>query len=296
MRSLKPQFPVEKLRFSRYAHTATAGFRPAAVIFLPVHRRMKEKDSSQTRVYHITWAGAYGVCCMFFWGCNLQCRICLLKKEAFDCHLPENRLRIYEREYESGRPDRFLTVGRIRELLDPLPVKQAVFMGAEPVCDPLFPAVLDCLAGSKNCRSILLTNGMKMPPLFSLNEIVFSLKAFTPSLHRDYTGRDNRTILQNFAAIASRRPAALRAETVLIPGYVDEEEVLRIAAFIASVDPGIPLRIDAYLPIPGLPWRAPSPGEIQALADRAKRILPNTTCFYGDEGRTELAYEVERIF
>ncbi len=257
---------------------------------------MIENNSPQTNVYHITYSREYGVCCLFFWGCNLSCRLCLLKKEAFDCHLPETRLRIYDPAYISERPSRFLALHELVQLLDPLSLKQIVLMGAEAVCDPLLPRILDSLKQSKNCSFVLLTNGRKSPPLAMLDEVIFSIKAVTPALHRDYTGVDNRIILRNFAEIAPSKSVSLHAETVFVPGYVDEEEILRIAAFIASVDRSIPLRIDAYLPIQGLPWRVPTPEEMQALADRTKQVLPNTACFYGDKGKTELAYEIERIY
>jgi hypothetical protein len=82
----------------------------------------------------------------------------------------------------------------------------------------------------------------------------------------------------------------------LFHGYVDADEVEAIAWYIASVDRGIPFRIDAYLRIPGLPWQAPGASELETLWDWVKAILPNTTCLYGAERETELAYEVERLF
>jgi len=253
-------------------------------------------QSLLTHVYHITYAREHGVCCLFFRGCNLRCRLCLLKKEAFDCHLPENRFRIYENGYRSKRPVRFLTMNELRRHIDPLPLRQVVLMGAEPVCDPLLPEILLTLKKAAGCSFILLTNGKVLPPLALLGEVIFSIKAVTPALHRDYTGCGNEDILANFRMLASRRPPVLHTETVFIPGYVDEEEILRIAAFVAEVDISLPLRIDAYLPIDGLPWQAPEPVVLEDLAEQARKILPNATCFYGDGGRTELAYEIERIF
>ena len=210
--------------------------------------------------------------------------------------MPETRFRIYDPAYRSERPTRFLTLQKLLLLLEPLILKQIVLMGAEPVCDPLLPRILSSLKQSKDCHFILLTNGKKLPPLAMLDQVIFSIKAITPTLHRDYTGSDNAAILRNFTEIASCKSVSLQVENVFIPGYVDDDEVLRIADFIASVDRSIPLRIDAYLPIQGLPWRAPKPEEIQSLTERVRCILPNTSCFYGDEGKTELAYEVERIF
>ena len=210
---------------------------------------MIHNNSPQTNVYHITYSREYGVCCLFFWGCNLSCQICLLKKEAFDCHLPEIRLRIYDPVYISERPSRFLTLQELVHLLEPLALKQIVLMGAEPVCDPCLSRILVSLKKLKTCSFVLLTNGRKLSPLAMLDEVIFSIKAVTPALHRDYTGVDNRVILRHFAQISSSKSVSLHAETVLIPGYVDEEEILRIAAFIASVDRSVPFRIDAYLPI-----------------------------------------------
>ncbi|HUH67078.1 MAG TPA: hypothetical protein VLZ07_11640 [Syntrophales bacterium] len=260
---------------------------------------MKSSDESHIRktgVYHITYSREHEVGCLYFWGCNLHCRLCLLKKEAFDCHLPETRLRIYETEYKSELPTHFLTLQELLSILAPLPLRQIVLMGAEPVCDPLLRRILDSLKKAKGCSFVLLTNGKKFPPLPMLEEVIFSIKAITPALHRDYTGVDNKVILKNFARIARSGTVSLHTETVFIPDYIDGDEVLRIADFIASVDIAIPFRIDAYLPIPGLPWRTPKVGEITELAEKAKRILPNTTCLYGNEGKTALAYEIERIF
>ena len=257
---------------------------------------MKRDNSRSTNVYHITYSREHSVCCLYFWGCNLRCKLCLLKKEAFDCHLPETRLRIYDPSYESGRPTRFLTLRELMLFLEPLSLKQVVLMGAEPVCDPMLPRILASLKQSKNCSFFLLTNGRKFPPLSMVDEVIFSIKAITPALHRDYTGVDNRIILRNLSEIAASKSVSLHVETVFIPAYVDEDEVLRIADFIASIDPELPFRIDAYLPIRGLPWRAPQAHEIQSLAEKVRRMLPNTSCLYGDEGKTELAYQVERIF
>ncbi len=259
-------------------------------------KSLQSDHSPRTNVYHITYSREYDVCCLFFWGCNLRCRLCLLKKEAFDCHLPETRFRIYDPAYRSERPAHFLILQKLFVLLDPLLLRQIVLMGAEPVCDPLLSRILTYLKQSKNCNIILLTNGKKMPPISMLDQVIFSIKAVTPSLHRDYTGYNNKAILKNFTEIASCRSVSLHTETVFIPGYVDEDEVLRIADFIASVNQSIPFRIDAYLPVQGLPWRAPTTKEIQSLKDRVMHILPNTSYLHGNEGKTHMAYEVERIF
>ena len=255
-----------------------------------------QTGTSGTSLYHVTWSDRFGICCLYFWGCNLRCRVCLLKKEVLDCHLAETRLRIYDPSHISAEPRRFLDLEQIFEILKPLPIKRVFLMGAEPLCEPLLPQVLEFLRYEKFCVISLLTNGKLMPPLNLLDEVIFSIKAITHSLHRNYTGFPNQAILKHFEELAAIPQIRLHAETVFIPDYVDESEVMKIAAFIASADPDIPFRIDAYLPVPGQPWRVPEVEEIEALKDKICKILPRTTCFHGKQGNEPLAYEVKRLF
>lgn len=81
----------------------------------------------------------------------------------------------------------------------------------------------------------------------------FDLKAIDPALHRALCGVDNRRTLDNFASAASRiperpDPPLLVASTLLVPGYVEADEVSRIASFIASLDRGIPYSLLAFHP------------------------------------------------
>ncbi|MDI6873470.1 radical SAM protein [Candidatus Solincola sp.] len=83
--------------------------------------------------------------------------------------------------------------------------------------------------------------------------VKFDLKAFTPSLHRALCGVENSTTLDNFSYAASRiperpEPPPVIASTLLVPGYVEAEEVGRIASFIASLDPDIPYSLLAFHP------------------------------------------------
>jgi pyruvate formate lyase activating enzyme len=59
--------------------------------------------------------------------------------------------------------------------------------------------------------------------------------------------------LENFARVAEKfgkRPEVplLVASTLLVPGYVDKEEVRRIAEFVASLNPAIPYSLLAFYP------------------------------------------------
>jgi pyruvate formate lyase activating enzyme len=74
--------------------------------------------------------------------------------------------------------------------------------------------------------------------------VKFDLKAWHADVHRALTGSGNRATLENFAWV----PPLLVASTLLVPGYVDVEEVGAIARFIASLDPTIPYSLLAFHP------------------------------------------------
>jgi pyruvate formate lyase activating enzyme len=81
----------------------------------------------------------------------------------------------------------------------------------------------------------------------------FDIKAVTEPLHEALAGLGNRQTLANFARAARRfgerpDPPLLVASTLLIPGYVDANEVRLIAAFIAEQDPRIPFALLGFRP------------------------------------------------
>lgn len=83
--------------------------------------------------------------------------------------------------------------------------------------------------------------------------VKFDLKAMDAVLHRALCGVPNSRTLENFAYAASRigerpDPPPLVASTLMVPGYVEAEEVRRIASFIADLDPDIPYSLLAFHP------------------------------------------------
>jgi pyruvate formate lyase activating enzyme len=83
--------------------------------------------------------------------------------------------------------------------------------------------------------------------------VKFDLKAFTSAIHRALTGADNLRTLENFTRAAARiherpEPPPLIASTLLVPGYIDAQEVGKIAAFIAGLDRCIPYSLLAFAP------------------------------------------------
>lgn len=83
--------------------------------------------------------------------------------------------------------------------------------------------------------------------------IKFDLKAWSEGLHIALCGVTNKRTLENFkllAPYARERPSPpfLIASTLLIPGYIDKEEVAKIASFVASLNPEIPYSLLAFHP------------------------------------------------
>ncbi len=83
--------------------------------------------------------------------------------------------------------------------------------------------------------------------------IKFDLKAWDETLHIALTGVTNRRTQENFKWLArvktSRRgPPLLIASTLMVPGYIDAQEVGRIAKFIAALNPQIPYSLLAFHP------------------------------------------------
>jgi pyruvate formate lyase activating enzyme len=91
--------------------------------------------------------------------------------------------------------------------------------------------------------------------------IKFDLKAYDEGVHIGLTGTSNRRTLANFtraACLYDRRPelSLVVASTLLVPGYVDADQVTRIARFISALDPRIPYALLAFAPhcyMPDLP-------------------------------------------
>ena len=83
--------------------------------------------------------------------------------------------------------------------------------------------------------------------------VKFDLKARDENLHRALTGVTNRRTLENFERAAEkfdRRPIPppLIASTLLVPGYIDAQEIRAIAGFMAAVNPDIPYSLLAFHP------------------------------------------------
>jgi pyruvate formate lyase activating enzyme len=83
--------------------------------------------------------------------------------------------------------------------------------------------------------------------------IKFDLKAWNENVAIALTGASNKRTLENFTRVAARIPERpdvplLVASTLLVPGFVDADEVAPIARFIARFNPNIPYSLLAFHP------------------------------------------------
>ncbi|MFQ6617605.1 MAG: radical SAM protein [Fidelibacterota bacterium] len=83
--------------------------------------------------------------------------------------------------------------------------------------------------------------------------IKFDLKTYNEYLNLALCGVTNARTLENFSYLASlfdrrKDPPFLIASTLLIPGYIDVEEVRSIARFIADLNPEIPYSLLGFYP------------------------------------------------
>ena len=140
------------------------------------------------------------------------------------------------------------------------------FFGGDPTPQAPFSLKAARLAREKAKGRILRicweTNGSMHPGILdkmveialdSGGNIKFDLKAWNENLNIALTGVSNRRTLENFARAGKgvwERPAPplLIASTLLVPGYIDAEEVRSLARFIASIDKDIPYSLLAFHP------------------------------------------------
>ncbi|MBW1710446.1 MAG: radical SAM protein [Deltaproteobacteria bacterium] len=140
------------------------------------------------------------------------------------------------------------------------------YFGGDPAPQVLHALKAAKLARKQNPGRILRicweTNGSAQEPFLSMMAetsiesggcIKIDLKAWKENIHFALCGVSNQKVLDNFKTLSkwvSRRPDPpfLLASTLLVPGYVDEEEVSSIASFLAGLNPDIPYSLLAFYP------------------------------------------------
>ncbi len=193
---------------------------------------------------------------VFFHACTFNCLYCQNWHFRYETFVPQTT--------------------SVREFVTAVDDKTACicYFGGDPTAQLPFSIKASELALEKNKGRILRicweTNGSMNEKLLdrmidlaleSGGCIKFDLKAWDDNLHTALTGVTNKRAIANFTHAADKFeirpvPPLLLASTLLVPGYIDQDEVANIAGFIASINPGIPYSLLAFHPqyyLPDLP-------------------------------------------
>lgn len=178
------------------------------------------------------------------------------------------------------------------------------FFGGDPSSQMPHALAAGRRLAAKGVRVCWETNGAMHPRLLeqavrlslaSGGCVKFDLKAWDPYLHLALTGVGNRRTLENFRLAASYfperpEPPLLVASTPLVPGYVDADEVYRIARFIAGCDPRIPYFLLGFAPQFHLGDLPPTSARHARQAGEAARAAGLHRVYLGNEHLFSRAY------
>jgi pyruvate formate lyase activating enzyme len=185
---------------------------------------------------------------VFFEACSFNCLFCQ------NWHFRERSLTFDSRSIESLLADVTKSTACI------------CYFGGDPSPQLPFSLAASRRAIEQNKDRILRvcweTNGSMRPDLLddmmelameSGGCVKFDLKARDDTLHKAITGITNERTLHNFTRAAQtfsrrRNPPVLIANSLLIPGYIDVQEIGSIASLIAGLDPDIPYSLLAFHP------------------------------------------------
>ena len=217
---------------------------------------------------------------IYNFGCNWACSVCTYRIRdpcsVEKCReISENEImKLVEEYYLNGK------------------AKTVKFLGGEPLINPNLPTIAEFAMDLGLRVSIGHTNLSLMPPE-GVEGVVAGIKAISEDIHREYTGNfTNEETLENFER-CYQKGITLKTNTVLVPKFVDVDEVERIAEFIASIDDNIPFHIIGYMPVPNFPWRRPTINELKTAAATAKKHLKNVT--WSRPSIEEISYPSKRI-
>jgi len=236
-------------------------------------------------VYHVVYEPTFKSIIFHHWtDCNLKCQGCYCKVEKLDFSLlPDWQMRLATNPPETS-PEKLLSLDEAVSLTKGLGIDRAIFIGVEPSLDPGLPALTKEMKSRHRAYNILFTNGVSLPDLSNIDEVIFSLKAVTPELYKAYTKGDNSKSLANFRKTYDMGKK-LQAEITLIPGVIDAAEIEKVAEFIESVDKKIPLRITGFIQLSGMAFRAPTGAEVEAAAVLSKKHLKTVNYLSGEMPR-----------
>ncbi len=164
--------------------------------------------------------------------------------------------------------------------------RKAMITGGEPTIDREY--LLELVRGLNERgfeEIVLMTNGYEIgrdrnyaSDLVDsgLTEAHVDIKAFSDDIHRWYTGKSNKPVLEAVRRL-NDTDIELVVQTVYMPGIVEDEEIEKIAIFLAGVNHDIKYRINPFAPAFAFEKvsRRPTIEEMEHAYEIASRYLPN---------------------
>ncbi|MCP8304792.1 MAG: radical SAM protein [archaeon] len=188
---------------------------------------------------------------IFFYGCNFDCLFCQNSSHKYFDSAPSHSIDdLVERTLSNPKITCWCFFGGSPEPQLPFALKAS-------------ERVLELVPKGRILRICFEWNGCGHPDLVrkaaeiafkSGGNIKFDLKCFDENMSFALSGISNRRAFQNFEMIAREfhalrgDPSVLTATTLMVPGYVDSDEVEGIAKFIASLDQRIPYSLLVFHP------------------------------------------------
>ncbi len=225
---------------------------------------------------------------VFYGSCTLNCLFCQNWQYRDLLPTPAERMATRGPEPDAGAPSlrrRGMSAGDLAAVANPQTFCVCYF-GGDPASQMPHALASAAFLSRRGVAVCWESAGTASPGLMdravdlslrSNGTVKFDLKAWDEYLHIALTGSSNRQTLDNFARAAGRFgerpvPPLVVASTLLVPGYVDAEEVGRIAQFLVSFSPDIPYVLLGFAPnfyMPDLPCTSVRQAEEAEDAARA---------------------------
>jgi len=215
--------------------------------------------------FKITYNEKYRFATLHNFGCTFCCGVCSYKLRSGAHGTPGQSY---------PQPEKYLTIPEMKRALQSISVDTVCFIGGEPSVSKELPEMLDFAKNVLGAKTYLgHTNGSRLP-LPNLNGANVGIKAWNEQVHLQYTGKPRSLIFDNFAA-SVRAGLEMKANIVFVPGLVDVDQIEAVAAWLAALNPEIPLRIMGYIPVPDQPYERPTDEQMSAAKEACRKHLRN---------------------
>ncbi|RLG63891.1 radical SAM protein [archaeon] len=208
--------------------------------------------------YKVTYSPNLKRLHVYNYGCNFKCSWCYYKLRP---PIPDKRI----------PADKIIVL--IGKLHRQGKVKKVNFLGGEPTINPDLEKLVNHCKGLGLTVKVITNGSNEMPA--QIDEASVSIKLFNDELHLMHTGKPLKPVLANIVKMY-RNGVKLDISTVYIPG-LNDEDIAKIAEFIASIDPKIHFHIIGYVEVPGAPWRKPTNHEVINVVEKARKYLVKVT-------------------